>query len=82
MMSRYSDIPERVFSLFVIQVKEKLTEIRKRKLSAISTKSTSSTVSEFLDAKIHEFELNQKYTQQSGKVLKKACDAKIFTEKN
>lgn len=76
-MSQYPKIPERVSSLFPSHVKNTLHDIKKRKVSAMSARSNSSTISEFIEQKIHEHKLNIDYTEQCRQGLRKA-----FEEKN
>lgn len=81
-MSSYPEVSERVSSLLSTQVKTQLNDIKKRKASAMSTRSASSTVSEFLDAKLHEFVLDHEYINHYRKALKHAYEVKIISEKD
>jgi hypothetical protein len=44
----------------------------------MSTRSNSSTISELLDAKVREFELDIEYTSQCRKALTMAYEANTF----
>jgi leucyl aminopeptidase len=81
-MFKCPEIPKRVSSLLSTQVKNQLSDIKKRKVSAMSTRSNSSTISEFLDAKVREFELDIEYTSHYRTVLRKAYEKKKISEKN
>lgn len=78
----HSDIPKHISTLLSAEAKGKMTDIRKRKLSVMSTRATSSNVSEFLDAKIHELELEFEYTEQYRNALMKAYETNTLSEKD
>lgn len=81
-MSTYPEISEHVFSLLSVQTQDQLNDIKIRKVSAISARSASSTVSDFIDRKLHEFELDIDYTTQYRRGLKSAYDAETLPQKD
>lgn len=80
-MAKIPETPERTSSMLPTEGKYELTEIRTWKYSAISARSTSSNVSEFLDAKVRERETNIEYDTTYRKLLRKACEDKEVSKK-
>jgi hypothetical protein len=61
-------------------VKTQLSDIKKRKVSAMSSRSASSTISGFPNAKVRGFEVDIEYTSHYRSALKKAYEAKTLSE--
>lgn len=78
-MSHYPKIPVPVFFILPTQIKTQLRNIKKRKVSAISTQSASSTVRQFLNAKVCQLELDIDYASHYRAGLKKAYESKILS---
>lgn len=69
MNKRQPAIPERSSSLINANSQFDLKEIKTRKVSAMTTRSESSSVSEFLENKIHEVSLDIEYSTRFRKAL-------------
>lgn len=81
-MFKYPDIPQRVSSLLPTEVKTELNNIKKRKVSAMSTRSNSSNISGYLGARLRERELDIEYTSHFRSALKKAYYVNTLSEKD
>lgn len=69
MNKRQPAIPERSSSLINANSQFGLKEIKTRKVSAMTTRSESSSISEFLENKIHEVSLDIEYSTRFRKAL-------------